>query len=215
MKTLTFLSVFWGLNFYSVQAFSNDHAGMVQAEFSKTKSEFQANFNQLKKSLRDLETQKSKAVREAKAQAVKDQEGIKNFKTYDVLISSRYVDKDGKYLSSLEVSQKDHENLNQLFQTYLKANPLSGKLSAGHARRYIAWAMDRLKELSQYNAEPSEENNPELEILARMSSEAEGRLATVVELAGRLGVKLDEASALAEMGKDPIQNSDRVPASVK
>ncbi len=215
MKTLTFLSILWGLNLYSVQAFSNDHAGMVQAEFSKTKSDFQANFNQLKKSLRDLEMQKSRAVREAKAQAVKDQEGIKNFKTYDVLVSSRYVDKDGKYQSSLEVSQKDHENLNQLFQTYLKANPLSGKLSAGHARRYIAWAMDRLKELSQYNAEPSEENNPELEILARMSSEAESRLATVVELAGRLGVKLDEASALAEMGKDPIQNSDRVPASVK
>jgi len=188
---------------------------MVQAEFVKTKTEFQSNFNQLKKSLRDLEMEKAKAVREAKAQAVKDQEGIKNFQTYDTLLSSRYVDKNGKYLSSLQVASKDYENLSQLFQTYLKANPFQGRISAGHARRYLAWGMERLKELYQYNAEPNEKNNPELEILSQLSEENESRLSTVVELAGRLGVKLDEASALAEMGKENRSGTDRMPASVK
>ena len=188
---------------------------MVSSEFTKTKSEFQMTFNQVKKSIRDIENEKAKAIREAKAQALKDQEGIKAFETYDILISSRYVDKDGKYQSSLEVSSKDHENLNELFQSYLRTNPLVGRLSAGHARRYIAWAMDRLKELSKYNADPSEKNNPDLEILARLSVENENRLRTVTELAQRLGVKLEEASALAEMGKDPNQPAERMPASVK
>lgn len=213
MKTYQlFLSVFF---IYSLNALSGDQANMVSAEFSKTKSELQVTFNQLKKSIRDLEIEKSKAIRDAKAQAMKDQEGIKAFQTYDVLISSRYVDKDGRYLSSLEVTTKDHENLNELFQSYLRTNPLVGRLSAGHARRYIAWAVDRLKELYQVNADPSEKNNPDLEILAHMTKENEGRLVTVTELASRIGVKLEEASALADMGKDPNQPPERVPASVK
>lgn len=215
MKTLIVLTSIWALTFHCFPAFSNDQVSMVSAEFTKTKTEFQATFNQIKKALRDIEAEKSKAIREAKAQALKDQEGIKAFQTYDVLISSRYVDKDAKYLSSLEVSSKDHENLNELFQSYLRTNPLVGRLSAGHARRYIAWAIDRLKELHQYNAEPTEKNNPDLEILARLTVENESRLVTVTELAGRLGVKLEEASALAEMGKDPNQPSERMPASVK
>lgn len=215
MKTLILFSVIWSLNLLSGHAFGTDQVSLVSAEFTKTKGDFQANFNQIKKSLRDVEAEQTKAVREAKAQALKDQEGMKAFQTYDVLISSRYVDKDGRYMSSLEVSTKDHENLNGLFQYYLRTNPLVGRLSAGHARRYISWAVDRLKELHQYNAEPSEKNNPDLEILARLKVENENRLATVMELAQRLGVKLEEASALAEMGKDPAQPADRMPASVK
>jgi len=196
-------------------ALASDQSSMVSAEFSKTKSDLQNHFNLIKRSLRDLELEKAKAIREAKAQALKDQEGIKAFETYDVLISSRYVDNEGKYLSSLEVSPKDHENLNVLFQSYLRTNPLVGRLSAGHARRYISWAIDRLKELHQFNADPSEKNNPDLEILARMTKENENSLGTVTELASRLGVKLEEASALAEMGKDPNQVSERAPASVR
>ena len=215
MKILILLSVIWGLNLYSDRAFSNDQVSMVSAEFTKTKSEFQMTYNQVKKSLRDIENEKAKAIRESKAQAFKDQEGIKAFETYDVLISSRYVDKDGRYLSSLEVSSKDHENLNELFQSYLRTNPLVGRLSAGHARRYISWAIDRLKELNKYNSDPSEKNNPDLEILARLTVENENRLHTVTDLAQRLGVKLEEASALAEMGKDPAQPVDRMPASVR
>ncbi|MFM8270223.1 MAG: hypothetical protein ACKN9V_08555 [Pseudomonadota bacterium] len=215
MNTFILLSLIWALNLHCNHAFSTDQINMVSAELTKTKGDFQSTYNQIKKALRDIEQEQSKAVRESKAQSLKDQEGIKAFNTYDILISSRYVDKDGKYTSSLEVSSKDHENLNELFQLYLRTNPLAGRLSAGHARRYISWAVDRLKELYKYNSDPTEKNNPDLEILARLKVENESRLGTIMELAQRLGVKLEEASALAEMGKDPNQAPDRVPASTK
>lgn len=188
-----------------------DELALVSSEVATTQQEFQNTFNDLKRSLHQLEAERAQAIESAKLQSKKDQEGIKAFTTYDTLIASRYVDSKGNYLSSLEVSKKDHENLNSLFENYLRTNPLVGRLSAGHARKYLKWGMNRLKELAEYNAAPDEDNNPHLEILARLKKESETRLQTVTQLAGRLGVKLDEASSLVEINKV----KDRVPASVK
>lgn len=188
-----------------------DELALVSSEVATTKQEFQNTFNDLKRSLHQLEAERLQAIEAAKLQSKKDNEGIKAFETYDTLIASRYVDKEGKYQSSLEVAKKDHENLNSLFENYLRINPLVGRLSAGHARKYLKWGISRLKELADYNADPDEDNNPHLEILARLKKESETRLDTVTQLAGRLGVKLEEASSLVEINK----SRDRVPASVK
>ena len=211
MKKYPFFVVLWALNLLSGNSFCTEATPMISAELSKTQKEFQANYAQMKKNLRDLESDKMKAIQDAKAQSLKDREGIEAFKTYDLLIATRYVNDSGQCLSALEVSKKDHENLNKLFDVYLRTSPLVGRLSAGHARRYIGWAVQRLQELSQFNSEPSEKNNPDLEILARVKNETESRLRTVTELASRLGVKLEENSAVAEGSKE----TDRMPASTK
>jgi len=210
MKNSITLSVLSTLTFILAPVFGNELA-LVSSEVATTKKEFQATYNDLKKNLHQLESERVQAIEAAKLQSRKDQEGIKAFETYDTLIASRYVDPSGKYLSSSEVSKKDHDNLNALFETYLRTNPLVGRLSAGHARKYLKWGISRLKELADYNASPSEDNNPHLEILARLKKDSETRLQTVTQLAGRLGVKLEEASSLVEINKVP----DRLPASVK
>ena len=212
MNSKTFLlGLTLTLNLFSGNSFGEDAAANVNAELSKTQGDFQATYSQLKKSLKELESERVKAVQEAKSQALKDKEGIKAFQTYDSLLSARYVNTEGQYVSALEVSRKDHENLNHLFANYLKMSPLSGRLSAGHARKYITWAVDRLMELEKMNSNPSDKNNPELEIIARLKQENEDRMEVVSGLAKRLGVKLEEASSFAESEKD----KSRLPASSK
>jgi hypothetical protein len=82
---------------------------------------------------------------------------------------------------------------------------------------YINFSVNEVNSMKQNNQLDIllEKNNPDLEILARLTVENENRLHTVTDLAQRLGVKLEEASALAEMGKDPAQPVDRMPASVR
>lgn len=197
--------------FFTVtQSTTGSELTLVSSEVAATKQEFQRTYSDLKRNLHQLQMEQEQAIEKAKLQSKKDQEGIKAFETYDTLIASRYVDSAGKYQRSQEVSKKDHDNLNSLFENYLRTNPLVGRLSAGHARKYLKWGISRLKELAEYNRSPDEDNNPHLEILARLTKENEMRLQTVTQLAGRLGVKLEEASSLVEVNKA----RDRMPASV-
>jgi hypothetical protein len=151
-----------------------------------------------RKSLRDLANDRKKAVMDSQSQSKVEMQGIEALKKYDLLLTIRYADPQGLYQPAAEVSQKDNENLNKLFDTYLRASPLTGRSSVAHARKMIEWGMHRLEELAKIHGDPNENNNPDLEIIAQQTKDADQRIKTVTELASRLGVKLNENVASAQ-----------------
>lgn len=185
---------------------------VVHGEYMKVQAEFSQSLNHAKKVLRDLVTDKKKAVLASQAQAKVEQTGIEALKKYDLLLTIRYANEQGVYQSNVEISTKDQENLNKLFDTYLRSTPILGRTSVGHARRMIDWGMKRLEDLAKAHNDPTELNNPELEIIAKLTIDAETKIKTVTDLASRLGVKLNDNMLAGEL---PEVREQRAPASVK
>lgn len=216
MKNITSLFIGIGLIGFAGAGVGADEVtpSLVTGEYVKIQNEFQVSLSTAKRSLRDLENDRRKSILNAQSQARKENEGIQALKRYDLLLSIRYVNEQGVHQAAMEISTKDQENLNRLFDNYLRATPFVGRTSAGFARKQIEWGMKRLEELAKVNAEPTETNNPELEIIAKQTRDADQKIKTVTELASRLGVKLNENAAVAtttEERRDIASEPQRVP----
>jgi hypothetical protein len=179
---------------------------LVQSEYAKLQAEFQSEMAKSKKTLVDLAQKKSRALSAVEAQTRLENGGIEQLKRYDIVITSRYVNENGEYQSGMEINQKDVENINQMFETYMHSAPLFGRVSAGHARRTIEWGITRLQELAKLHGNPTEENNSELEIIAKQTRDAETTIHTVTALAGRLGVSL--TTPVAQVPVEPKRSVD-------
>jgi len=178
-------------------------SGLVDEEYRVTQDEFRRNIIEQKKQIRDLTEQYRKTVETAQRQGAQIGRWIEDLRRYDNLLTARYVDEKGEPLASLAISDRDRDNINTLCASYLQdTRPLSGRVSAGHARKTIEVAMERLKDLQKSFLEPSEKNHPELEIIAHQKSEAEKKMERLFEIARRSGLNL---------AADP---GARVPASV-
>jgi len=182
---------------------------LVMGEYAKIQNEFQAGLATSRRSIASLQGEKKRVTAQYQLQAKAEQAGIDALKKYDLLLGSRYSNERGEYQAGLELGAKDVENLNRIFENLMRTTPFVGKTSAGYARRQIEWGMKRLEELSKLHSDPTEQNNPELEIIAKQLRDAETKIKTVTDLAGRLGVKLNENIAF-EPAAAP---QERVPAS--
>lgn len=181
---------------------------LVMGEYAKIQNEFQSGLATSRRNIANLQADKKRVVSQYQLQAKAEQAGIEALKKYDLLLGSRYSNERGEYQAGLELGQKDVENLNRIFENLMRTTPFVGKTSAGFARRTIEWGMKRLEELAKTHQDPSEQNNPELEIIAKQLFDAETKIKTVTELASRLGVKLNENIAF-----EPPAVQERVPAS--
>lgn len=195
-----FVSV-WILSSFLTPSYAAEESAVnpiVAGEYVKVQNELSASMVHARKKLLDLSNDKKRAIFDSQTEAKLDRQGIEAFKKYDLLLTVRYADEKGLYQPAVEVSVKDVENLNKLFDTYLHTTPMNGRSSVGHARKMIDWGMKRLEELVKVHAEPTETNNPDLEIIAQQTKDADQRVKTVTELAVRLGVKLNETVAVAD-----------------
>lgn len=171
---------------------------IVSGEYVKVQNELSASLAQAKKNQKDLLGDRKRAILDSQSQAKVERQGIEALKKYDLLLTIRYSDDKGVYQPGNEISLKDQENLNKMFETYMRSTPLFGRISVGHARKIIDWGIKRLEDLSKVHGDPTDANNPELEIIAQQTRDADQKIKTVTELASRLGVKLHENVAVNE-----------------
>lgn len=178
----------------SVAGRADETTPLVTGEFAKQQNELQAQMTKAMDRLHQVQSERERAVIAAKLLAKAEAAAIESLRKYDILIEARYVSNDGTYQSGSEVSKKDVENLNKMFDGYLHSVPFQGRVSAGYARRTIAWGMARLDELSKTHSQPTEANNSELEIISQQLKDAEATVRIVTSLALRLGVSLNAAA---------------------
>lgn len=200
-----------GLFLFNFSSLAVEENSIVQGEYLKVQSELSQSLGLSRKTLRTLEMEKKKAILASQAQANVEQTGMDALKKYDLLLTIRYADERGTYQSNREISQKDQENLNKLFDTYLRSTPILGRTSVGHARRMIEWGVKRLEDLAKAHNDPNESNNPDLEIIAKQATDTEMKIKTVTELAGRLGIKLNENTLAGELP----EVKERTPAAIR
>lgn len=164
---------------------------MVREQYAVTQRALQTELSQAQQHIKALQAERAAAIERASSRAKLQSTGMELLKKYDALISARYVDKKGEFVSGLEIAQTDIDNLNDLLKAHLSIVPLSGRVSAGQSRKVISWAVDRLSDQASDNRSPSESNNSELEILGTMQRAEEARSKRALNLAESLGLRLD------------------------
>lgn len=169
--------------------------GMVKEQYALTQNALQAEFTQAQQRIRALEQEKNQSSARAAAQAETDQKGLALLRDFDRLLVSRYVNKKGSFDPGQEIGIKEIENLNDLFKAYLSVTPLSDRVSAGQARKTVAWAIDRLEDLASAHASPSESNNSDFEILGKRIRDEEARIEKLNRQAEAIGFALDSSAA--------------------
>ena len=223
MKLTIFILSVLAMSLTFSTAYGDDNQVVAQ-EYLKVQTELNQGMAQARRNLKDLGNDKKKAILTSQSQAKLEQTGIEALKKYDLLITVRYTDDSGLYQPSKEISQKDQDNINKLFDMYLRSTPLLGRTSVSHARQMIEWGVKRLEELAKLHAEPTDLNNPEMQIISKLTREAELKIKTVTDLAARLGVKMnevaqiegpleDKADVVAEKPTAKPEKNGRSPAS--
>ncbi len=177
---------------------------LVRKEYTKEQQELQGKLARAQSLLADLESQKAQAFDKSKSLAQVDAAGVETLRKFDTLLTVRYVDGETKeFAPGLGLSNEDVENVNKLFENFLAMRPLKAPASAGKARHMVAWGVERLQDAAKTHDSPNEDNNSELEILARKIAEAAKNVEQVKVLALRLGVELSDGARTpaAEPGK--------------
>ena len=178
----------------------------VHVEYDKSHQDLATKAAGLKKKMVDMESEKARIFAEAKSQSIFATNGIEAFKKYDVLVEGRYVNDKGEYEHGLQIAQGDVDNINKLFQNFVNATPLQGRISAGQARKTIAWGMEQLKEREKTHASPTESNNSDLEIIGYQTRQAERQLQVTIQLAAQLGLTISPDGAVASKPSTSSQN---------
>ncbi len=202
MKTLF---VFFGVSAMistslSAQSFVQpveDNSAMVQEEMKKTQEEVLKSWNQAKSRLSELKNQMEKAHADSKRRGEDEIKGKDLMEKYGLLLSTRYLNDKNDFEPGMQISMKDQDNMNKLFQSYLHSTPFRGQTSAGEAKRVLELGAKNLNETSTMHLNPSASNNSEIEILEFQIKNTENNFQKASHLTKSLG----------------IDTSDRLPAS--
>ena len=188
---------------------------MVREQYRITQDALQVELSLANARLKVIENEKAGVLARAKVAADIDAKGIAQLKKYDALIAARYVDKKGNYHGGFQLVQTDVDAINDLLKTYLRSSPLTDKVSAGQARRTLAYSIDRLEDIRSAHASPTETNNSDLEILAKIAHDEEARSKKVLDLAATINVTVDPNRPLPPAPRVVAQSPEpaRKPAS--
>jgi hypothetical protein len=188
-------SLLWGS--FPTPAYAVDEiASVIQEELKKEQTEVQTEYVKVQRRVHELQAQKGKSIVDSKRRGEAELLGSDLLKKFMLLMTSRYRNERSEFESGLELNAKDLELINKVFAKYLFSHPLQGRVSAGEARRTLDWGVKRLQELAKIHAEPTEQNNPDLEILTYQLKISEISLKRVGDLAKALGVNLTEQPRL-------------------
>jgi hypothetical protein len=186
----------------------------VHVEYDKSHQDLATKAAGLKKKMVDMDAEKSRIFADAKSQQIFAGNGIEAMKKYDVLVEGRYANDKGEYERGLQLAQGDVDNINKLFQNFMNAMPLQGRVSAGQARRTIAWGMEQLKDREKLQSTPLESNNSDLEIIGYETRQAERQLQVTIQLAAQLGLTIGPNGVVASASKPGTASPSRSLGSV-
>ena len=152
----------------------------------------------LKQNLVDIEDQRKKMVEVGKKLAAVNDEGIDVFEKGKVLLKMKYVSEPKKVEPGMEVSAEDMKFLNTIFKKYLYSEPFQYRYSVGQALKKLDAGIDELKNIKKINLDPDNENNSELEILAKKEADTKLEIEKMTKQALEIGLDLNK------MGDDPV-----------
>lgn len=169
-----------------------DVTSMVQEEVRKTEADVTKTWAQAQQKLNELQAQRSVFLANSKKLGEDEMKGFELMQKYGTLLVTRYRNEKNTFEPGMEISQKEQDNINKLFQTYLRSNPLRGHTSAGEAKRVLEIGAKNVEANAKIHLNPSENNNSDFEILNYQIGQAEISLAKVTELAKVLGIEPNE-----------------------
>jgi hypothetical protein len=185
---------------------------ILREEFRITREELRKDLGANKKKLAELEQMRTRAVAASQKQAAAEKNWIEHLRKYDVLINARYSDEKGEFVPAMELSQRDIDNLNKLFEDYLRERPFSGRVTASAARKVLEQGQDKLKSWVSIHDDPSEKNNSDLEYIAKQRADAERAVNKIMYVAEQLQLDMKGADAAAYAGTAEAPKG-RAPAS--
>ncbi len=209
MNTKILSVITLALTLFTSEVFASDVSSMVQDELQKTQSEVSKSLSAATSKLAELRAQKEKALSDSKKKGEEEVKGKSLMEKYATLLVARYRNDKNEFEVGMVISEKDQENVNKLFQTYLSSQPLNGPTSAGEAKRVLEIGSRNLGEVAKLHLSPSEKNNSQLEILEYQVQNAEQSLKRANELASTLGVNSGRtpASEVPPSSEKPGKNT--------
>ncbi|MBI1860246.1 MAG: hypothetical protein HYR96_04930 [Deltaproteobacteria bacterium] len=161
---------------------------MVDEEYNKETTNVKAEWERVNKKIAELSNHRDKAVADSKARGQWEAQGAELLQKFQTVITARYHTSTGEFDGGIELTTRDQDNVNKVFNRYLQALPLKGHVSAGEAVRFLEWGNKRLVGLSRTHMDPNEGNNSELEILAAQMRGAEAEQTRLTGMAKIVGV---------------------------
>lgn len=181
-------------------------------EYNNLRDELQQKYSEAKGRSQLLATSKKQIIDASKALAQKEMVGLEDFKRYQKIVVTRYVNDEGVYQPGLILNKTDYDNVTSIFQEYLNRTPFAERASAGDAERELIWGVNQLDMNIKKHADPSEKTHPELEMIAKESLDTDKEIKVTTTLAQRLGVVLAEKFLVADADKRAADQ--RMPASL-
>lgn len=185
---------------------------ILREEFRITREELRSGLSTNKKKLAELDQMRARAVAASQKQAAAEKNWVDHLHKYDVLIMARYSDEKGEFAPAMELSQRDVDNLNKLFEDYLRERPFSGRVTASHARKVLETGQEKLKDWVKLHDDPNEGNNSDLEYIAKQRADADRAVNKIMFVAEQLGLDMRGAESAVAAGEG--RTSGRSPASV-
>lgn len=210
MKTLFFV-ITLVFTLFTTETFAGDVSSMVQDELQRTQNEVSKTLNAASSRLAELRALKEKALTDSKKRGEEEVKGKGLMEKYATLLFARYRNEKNEFEVGMVISEKDQENVNKLFQTYLSSQPLNGPTSAGEAKRVLEIGARNLGEVAKLHLNPSDKNNSQLEILEYQVQNAELSLKRANELASTLGVNSPSGRAPASENLNPAPTTEKAP----
>jgi hypothetical protein len=168
---------------------------------------FQIEYNQSKGRYQVLMEAQQIAIQKAQARAEFFKAGQELFKKYSKLIKAKYIDDEGKFQDSYEISITDRENINKLTFGFLKSNELRGRVSAHRALTFMEENVAELSNRIKTSENPDESNNSELQILSKKLQDEKEKMEFIFETAKSAGLNINTESE--------VKTGTRIPASIK
>jgi hypothetical protein len=191
LLTLPEMMVYAGDAAVAASAAAKEPDSLAKAQAQAQHQEMQKKYDEGRRAMTELERQKALAMQALRSKAKFFEDGMEVLRRYDVLVTTRYVDPAGKFVSGKELTAEDVKTVNQIFQSYFRSSPLEGRISAGHARKVLKQGMEQLAEVRKIHESPSEENSPELEIFAQQIKDLMDEEQRLMMLAERLGMPIN------------------------
>jgi hypothetical protein len=168
---------------------------------------FQIEYDQSKGRYQVLMEAQQIAVQRAKARVEFFQTGQELLQKYLKLIKAKYIDDEGKFQDSYEISLTDRENINKLTFGFLKSNELRGRVSAHRALKFLEQSMSEINQRIKVSESPDENNNSELEILSKKLVDEKEKMESIYETAKSAGLNINKDTE--------VKTGIRIPASIQ
>jgi chromosome segregation ATPase len=166
-------------------------------ELKLVKQDLEKELNTTRDKLASIQKAREKLRQDLTALSASEEKGISFFNKYSQVIKIRYLDKDGVFDQKAEISQKDVNTINSIYNHYLHGQPLQGKTTAELALKQIEKGTESIQQLLLVHSKPDVTNNSDLAILSKDEETVQKRSKVIQDLLAKFDAPNTDAQGTA------------------